>query len=435
MSGFPMLTVNDLVNAGEAAIQTGPFGTQLAASEYVHDGIPVINVRNIGFGRIRAADLEFLNESKAYDLRKHQLKVGDIVFGRKGAVERHVLIDQHADGWIQGSDCLRLRLSGKRVHPRFLSYFFTTKAHQDWMQALCSFGATMSSLNQDIVKRISFPCPPLETQRKIAGILSAYDDLIENKRRRIAILERMAEELYREWFVRMRFPGYQNTKFIKGVPEGWEVLSFDRAVDLKPDESLHSGELYPFVPMEQLSCTSMYFDYAEKRKSPSGPRFRNGDVLFPRITPSVENGKRGFVSCLADDEIGIGSTEFIVMRKKKISAEHIYFLTISKEFRTHAEQSMVGASGRQRVHEKCFSSFLVQTPCESVRKRFETSVRPIFRQISLLAKTAKDLERHRTLLLGRLISARCPVEHLNVLSPKQLDERSEQTVTQEVAHA
>jgi type I restriction enzyme S subunit len=277
--------------------------------------------------------------------------------------------------------------------------------------------------------------PPLETQRKIAGILSAYDDLMENNRRRIAILERMAEELYREWFVRMRFPGYQNTKFVKSVPEGWEVLSFDRVVDLKPNESLNSGEHYPFVPMEQLSCTSMYFEYADKRKSPSGPRFRNGDVLFPRITPSVENGKRGFVSCLADDEIGIGSTEFIVMRQKKISAEHIYFLTISKEFRTHAEQSMVGASGRQRVHEKCFSSFLVQVPCESVRNQFEMAVQPIFRQISILAKTAKELERHRTTLLGRLISSRCPVDHLDIRSPTQAYERSEQTVKQELAHA
>ena len=320
----------------------------------------------------------------------------------------------------------------KRCDVRFIKYFLDSV--KSGISSI-TMGATQDNLSVSKLLTIKVPAYPLEMQRKIAGILSAYDDLIENNRRRIAILERMAEELYREWFVRMRFPGYQNTKFVKGVPEGWEVLSFDRAVHLKPNESLNSGEHYPFVPMEQLSCTSMYFEYAEKRKSPSGPRFRNGDVLFPRITPSVENGKRGFVSCLADDEIGIGSTEFIVMRQKKISAEHIYFLTISKEFRTHAEQSMVGASGRQRVHEKCFSSFLVQIPCESARKQFEMDVQPIFRQISLLAKTAKELERHRTTLLGRLISSRCPVEHLKILSPIQVYERSEQTVKQELAHA
>lgn len=91
------------------------------------------------------------------------------------------------------------------------------------MEAQGSFGATMGSLNQGIISRINFPLPPLPIQRKIAGILSAYDELIENNNRRIAILEKMAEEIYREWFVRMRFPGNENVKVVKGVPEGWEV--------------------------------------------------------------------------------------------------------------------------------------------------------------------------------------------------------------------
>ncbi|QDV62649.1 restriction endonuclease subunit S [Crateriforma conspicua] len=432
---IPRLTVAELIEAGEAGVQTGPFGTQLKASEYVETGTPVINVRNVGFGKIRDADLEYVNEAKAYALRAHHLREGDIVFGRKGAVERHALINRDSDGWIQGSDCLRLRVDSKRVIPKYLSYYFRTQGHQDWMQALCSFGATMSSLNQDIVKRISFPCPPLEIQRKIAGVLSAYDDLIENNRRRIAILENMAEEIYREWFVRMRFPGHQNAKFEKGVPEGWEVKPFDAVVSIKPTEHVVHGEEYTFVAMDKLSCNSFYFHCDEKRLHPSGSRFRNGDVLFPRITPSVENGKRGFVTCLAEGRIGVGSTEFIVMREKEICKEHLFFVTCSDVFRTHAEQSMVGASGRQRVHEKCFSSFLVKTPPNGVRKQFVKAVSPFFLSIVSLSRQSSLLERKRNSLLARLISGKLPVDELDIQLPPSMTDDAAEEASEEPVHA
>lgn len=218
---WPRIAVGDLVRKGEAALQTGPFGTQLSASEYVLEGIPVINVRNVGFGEVRDDDLEYVSEAKAEQLHHHILRKGDIVFGRKGAVERHALIGEVQDGWVQGSDCLRLRLRSQQFNERFVSFYLRTQAHQDWMQALCAFGATMSSLNQDIVNRIQLPCPPRPVQNHIAAILAAYDDLIANNQRRITLLETMAEELYREWFVRMRFPGAKPETFTKGIPAEW----------------------------------------------------------------------------------------------------------------------------------------------------------------------------------------------------------------------
>ena len=112
---LPMLSVGELMLTGEARLQTGPFGTQLKASEYVPEGIPVINVRNVGFGEVRADHLEYISEAKAEQLHHHIIRTGDIVFGRKGAVERHALIKQEQDGWAQGSDCLRLRLNSPKV--------------------------------------------------------------------------------------------------------------------------------------------------------------------------------------------------------------------------------------------------------------------------------------------------------------------------------
>jgi len=178
------------------------------------------------------------------------------------------------------------------------------------------------------------------------------------EQRRIALLEKMAEEIYREWLVRLRFPGHKKVKVVKGVPEGWVVLPFSEIVNINPPERIDRPEEIPFVGMEDLSVNSMFFTPQESRKGGSGSKFRNRDVLFPRITPFVENGKRGFVMTLADSEVGFGATEFIVMREKIIGPEHIYFLTCSSDFRKHAELSMAGASGRQRVQEECFSFFL-----------------------------------------------------------------------------
>lgn len=423
---WPRTAVGDLVRKGEAALQTGPFGTQLSASEYVSEGIPVINVRNVGFGDVRDDDLEYVSEAKADQLHHHILRKGDIVFGRKGAVERHALIGDEQDGWVQGSDCLRLRLRSLRFSERFVSFYLRTQAHQDWMQALCAFGATMSSLNQDIVSRIQLPCPPRPVQNHIAAILAAYDDLIANNQRRIALLESMAEEIYREWFVRMRFPGADRSKFRKGLPAGWSRKSLRQVADIDPFEARRPGEAAPFVPMDRLSTLSMYFDAAETRSDWAGAKFRNHDVLLPRITPSLENGKRGYVLCLEDDEVAVGSTEFIVLRAKLIAPEHLYFVSISDGFRKHAELSMSGASGRQRVQDDCFSFFLIAVPPPEITKAFVEVIRPFFTQVFNMARQTKRLADMRDALLPRLISGKLRVDHLDIQYPPSMKAELEQ---------
>ena len=227
MAEFSRIPVSELVASGEAELKTGPFGTQLKASEYTEHGTPVINVRNIGFGSIKLDKLEFISPATRKRLSSHLLRRGDIVFGRKGAVERHVFIRQEQEGWFQGSDCLRLRFASHRIEPLFASYYFLTPDHQRWMMNQCSHGATMASLNQGILERIELPHPPLPIQQRIAGILSAYDELIENSHRRIKILESMARALYREWFVHFRFPGHENHPRVASplgeIPQGWQI--------------------------------------------------------------------------------------------------------------------------------------------------------------------------------------------------------------------
>ncbi len=152
------MRVGDLVDAGLAEIRTGPFGTQLRASDYVPVGRPVLNVRNVGFGEVRSEKLEFVDEATAKRLSGHILQAGDIVFGRKGAVERHAFIQEPFVGALQGSDCIRLRIfPAAPIRPAFATFALRTAEHQSWMQRFCSHGATMASLNQDILRQIVLP--------------------------------------------------------------------------------------------------------------------------------------------------------------------------------------------------------------------------------------------------------------------------------------
>jgi type I restriction enzyme, S subunit len=298
--------------------------------------------------------------------------------------------------------------------PEFVYYLATTLR-----DALVSFagGSATPILNKSDFSAIKVLVPEQAAQQKIAAILSAYDDLIANNQRRITLLERMAEDIYREWFVRLRFPGHENVKIEKGVPQGWDVLPFTNVVNINPREKINASAQVPFVPMDELSTSQMYFNVNEYRQHAAGSKFRNNDVLFPRITPSLENGKRGYVLTLPNETVGVGSTEFIVLREQTLSSEHIYFLTCSSEFRKHAELSMTGASGRQRVSEDCFGFLLVKVPPDELRNKFKETVGPYFQQIRLLSESLSKLKATRDSLLPRLISGKLSVDALDIRFP------------------
>lgn len=319
---------------------------------------------------------------------------------------------------------LKALLPSKKLIPEFLFYYLLSQ-NQPIRDSASESAHGTKKLDTQVLEEWPLPLPNRSIQGKVVAVLSAYDELIENNRRRIALLEKLAEEIYREWFVRIRFPGHEKVKKVKGVPTGWDVLPFSKLVIVNPSERVDKSENIPFVGMEELSVSSMFFTSRETRKGGQGAKFRNRDVLFPRITPSVENGKRGVVMTLADGQVGFGSTEFIVLREKVIGAEHIYFLTCSSAFRKHAELSMTGASGRQRVQEEYFSFFLVKTPPREIRQKFSDIVRPHFSQIHMLSRQIEHLTNTRDKLLPRLISGKLSVENLAIQFPPGMTEEME----------
>ena len=262
-------------------------------------------------------------------------------------------------------------------------------------------------------------CPPLPTQRKIAAVLSAYDDLIENNTRRIKTLEDMAQTLYQEWFIHFRFPGHENVPIVESplgpIPEGWEIVAASEAIFINPKTTVPRDTKKSFVPMKSATERSMLITDVEKKTGNSGAKFKNGDTLFARITPCLENGRTGFVQFLPnDDYIAFGSTEFIVLRSKTLNPYFVYLLAQTHGFRENAIKSMTGATGRQRVLSECFDDYILPNPCQKILNKFESTVTPIFRKVQNLSEKNANLRQTRDLLLLKLISGEIDVSELDI---------------------
>lgn len=274
-------------------------------------------------------------------------------------------------------------------------------------------GAAQPLLTQATLKPLRFPVPSLTAQRRIGSILGAYDDLIEVNRRRIALLEEMARRLFEEWFVRFRFPGHEGHKMVETpdgpLPEGWKFGTAAELIDFDPTTKIPRDGRKPFVPMNSLSTDCSLIGEIEWREGNSGAKFANGDTLFARITPCLENGKTGLVRNMPGGGLGFGSTEFLVMRGKLAGAAFCYQLARHPAFREHARRSMSGATGRQRARTESLRAYQLAIPPSALLLQFEAVSWPLLELSGSLGNANERLASSRDLLLPRLISGELSV--------------------------
>lgn len=344
--------------------------------------------------------------------RRATPKIGDVILTREAPLGEVGMI-RTSDKIFLGQRLVQYRANPNYLDNRFLLYAFQEHDLQSQIKALGS-GATVEHMRVPDAEKLTLMLPPLPIQRTIAGILSAYDDLIENNTRRITILEEMAQMLYQEWFVKFRFPGHEHVKMVESelgmIPEGWEYVPVSSTLHINPSTSVPRDGEKAFVPMNSLSNNSMLIDNVELRAGNSGSKFKNDDTLFARITPCIENGKTGYVQFLpSSDAVAFGSTEFIVLRSKTLCPEFVYLMARTDAFRDHAIKSMSGATGRQRVQTTCFDTFFIAQPDLTVLTKFHVLVSPIFRYIYMLARKNSNLRRTRDMLLPKLISGEIDV--------------------------
>ena len=263
----------------------------------------------------------------------------------------------------------------------------------------------------DFIRRIQWNFPDVKTQKRIASVLSAYDTLIEVNNKRVKVLEQMAENLYKEWFVRFRFPGHESAEFVDGIPKGWEYRRAEETIVFNPSLKNGNQTSFTIIPMEALSTSSMVLDSNcfVVQDTISGRRSQNGDTLLAKITPCLENGKTGFVMGMGEGEVCGGSTEFVVMRSKTLTPHYVYCIARSQYFRQTAILSMNGADGRQRVDEDKLKAMKILQPEADVLRRFEDFMSPLFDSVYHMVQKNRLLVRQRDLLLPRLMSGKLEV--------------------------
>ena len=307
-------------------------GFDITKKQQVPGPVPVVSSSGIG---------SFHNE--------HKVPGPGVVIGRKGSLGTVYYLDEPF--WPHDTTLWVKDFKGN--DPRFCSLLLKTLRLEQF-----DAGSSNPTLNRNHVHKLSVRCPDLATQRRIAAVTAAFDELIEINERRIELLEDLARSLYREWFVQLRFPGHGESLETGRVPQKWQVLPASTALEVNPRIRVEQDS-FPKVVMADISERFSHVVPSAVADRATGSRFLRGDVLLARITPCLENGKTALALFLDEGQMGVGSTEFIVLRGKSVGSAFVYCAARSDDFREQAIKTMSGASGRQRVANDCLDSLLI----------------------------------------------------------------------------
>lgn len=404
------------VKLGEIAdFQTGPFGTQFSASEYVSAGVPVINVRNIGYGNIIEQDLEFVSEETKKRLRAHILKTSDIVFGRKGSVDRHAYIDERYSGWVQGSDCIRIRCR-ENINPHYLSHYLKL-AHVKKQINSSAVGSTMASLNVDILKDIMVILPDIFVQNQIESILSVLEEKIEINSQICVELEAMAKTLYDYWFVQFDFPDENgrpyrtsggemvwNAQLKREIPKGWNVGKLSDISNITMGQS-PAGESYNDTGKGLVfyqGRTDFGLRFPTPRMYTTTPtRFaQKGDILLSVRAP-VGDLNFAMENCC----IGRG----LAALSSKLGSQMHLFYTLSGFQRIFDVMNGNGTTFGSITKDILFDMAVV-IPANETLLGFEERVKPIETKIEKCEEEIRELTKLRDWLLPMLMNGQARVE-------------------------
>ena len=390
------------VKLGDIAtcIQPGPFGSQLHNSDYSKEGTPIIMPKDIVGGAIVHSGLLKVSEEHVKRLSRHQVYEGNLIVARKGDVRKCAYITANENGWMTGSDCLKVVLDESKCYPKFIYYQLRSEHIGRWLEKV-SIGATMPSLNTGLLSGIEMALPPIEIQKQIAGILSVYDDLIENNRKQIKLLEEAAQRLYKEWFVDLRFPGHENTKIVDGVPEGWNICPFSSKVDIMsggtPKTSIpdyYNGRIPFYTPKDSDGA---FFAYKTQMNITGGGLKNCNSRLYPPKTVIITaRGTVGKTTILAVP-MAMNQSCY-ALKMKENDAPYYLFFALNNEIK--ALQTMANGGVFNTIIGKTFDSINVQIPKDPLIYGFEETVRPFMEQIkNKLQANSKLVEARNRLLL------------------------------------
>jgi type I restriction enzyme S subunit len=336
---------------------------------------------------------QFITEQKDEALRKGRVRRNDVVLTTRGTLGNvaYYSNDVPFEHVRINSGMVTIQAAQEELSPRYLYYYLKSDLFQAQVRALQS-GAAQPQLPIRDIKKIKISYPDTTTQGRIAEVVGAYDDLIENNRRRIALLEEAARLLYREWFVHFRFPGHEHVKIVNGVPEGWEIKKVGDLLarvkaktKIRKDEYLEEGD-YPCVDQGQ-NFIGGYTDNLEAIYRDELPLIVFGDhtralkfVDFP-----FARGADGTQICQSNDE--------------RLSQEMFYWALVNVDLSNYFYAR----------HFKFLKDQEVIIPSQPLADDFTRFARNNFRQVKALRQQSAELAKARDLLLPRLMDGRLEV--------------------------
>lgn len=372
-------------------------GFDITKSEQTEGEIPIVSSSGIS---------SFHNQWKT--------KGPGVVIGRKGTLGTvHYL---KGNFWPHDTT---LWVKDFKGNNRRFTYFFLQTLHLENFDT----GSSNPTLNRNHIHKIKIIFPKLDEQQKIAAILSAYDELIENNQRRIALLEKMAEEIYREWFVRMRFPENRETNFNKGLPSNWEICEigdkFSTCLGGTPSrtESSYWGGEIPWINSGEVN--KLRIIEPSEYITENGLRYSATKIMPKRTTViAITGATLGQVS-LTEIEVCANQSVVGVYDSTGIYSEYIYQFVRANIENLIAKQS---GGGQQHINKDIVGKEKILLPPLNLIEKYNHVVRPIFNQIRTLLYSTQANTQMRDKLLPRLISGKLSVEHLDIRFPPGMEE-------------
>lgn len=399
------------VKLGEISfcIQPGPFGSQLHNSDYADEGTPIIMPKDMGDGHIRHTGLIRVPEEHVARLQRHQVCAGNLMVARKGDVRKCVYITENENGWLTGSDCLKVALNENVCFPKYIYYQLRSPYIGRWLEQI-SIGATMPSINTGLLSGIEMYLPSLEIQRRIADILSAYDDLIENNRKQIKLLEEAAQRLYKEWFVDLRFPGHEHTKIVDGVPEGWEKTTVSNISSiLRRGISPKYNDQAELMVINQkcIRQTVVTFDEARRQEKlfPEEMNLQDSDTVIC----STGAGTLGRVGQIFGNYPQTTFDSHVTLVRAKSGFGKQYLFHFLKCCQSYLMGMGKGSTNQLELSRRTIQDLEILIPLEEIGQMFESLVQSIHDKISAVNAEIDRLQSARDRLLPKLMSGEVEV--------------------------
>ena len=379
-------------------------------------GYPSIRTPNIGRGRLILDGVNRVSEEIYREWSKRAIpQTEDLILAREAPVGNVAIIPENLKVCL-GQRTVLIRPNKDKVCPMFLVYFMLGDEIQSRLLGR-STGATVNHLNMRDIRNLELPkLPPLPTQRKIAAVLSGYDDLIENNTRRIEILEEMAGAIYREWFVEFRFPGHEGVEMVESelglIPQGWTVGKLRDIIEnikekIKPGKHL---EPLPYVPIDCIPRHSIaLIEHKPSSEAKSSLiTFKRNDILFGAM-------RSYFHKVIFAPFDGITRQTCFVLRSSTPDSYPFALLTMFRDSTVeYSSNYSTGSTIPYATWDGALAQMPIVRPPDLFIKEFSDIVAPMLDSIRVLTLKNANLRQTRDLLLPKLISGEIDVSELDI---------------------